>query len=269
MTTEIILQILVVIGGGLVCFFWIRPADKKIQQLQSNLQRQTDAMNSVRTAIMGAGVGLQIEHHRTLVKEHLLVFRAFQKVYSSSGILQWGESLNDLGEIKRNNPHSPGLKAFSDTISQLISDNWMKDPVFQEVSEAELFVSDKIWKLFVFGKTLLSLFQLQLRELGLDSEQSLVKIDDVKKTLSQLFPDDIDLFDRFGTSYYYTLITKIRYELVKEIKSVINQTPLDSKPLLDLNTMAERIAFKQETNGFPTVPDFAKRKSKVPPRTTN
>ncbi len=265
---EIILQILIVIGGGIVCFFWIRPADKKLQQLQSNLQRQTDAMNSVRTAIMDASVGLQIEHHRTLVKEHLLVFRAFHKVYSSSGILKWGESLNDLAEIKRNNPPSPGLKAFSNTISQLLPDNWMKDSIFQEVSEAELFVSDKIWKLFVFGKTLLSLFQLQLRELGLDSTHSLVKTDDVKKTLSQLFPEDIDLFDKFGTSYYYKLITKIRYELVKEIKSVINQTPLDSKPLSNLNTMVERIAFEQETNEFPPIPDFAKRESKVTPQAT-
>ncbi len=262
------LQLLITIGAGVACFFLIRPADKKLQQLQSDLQRQTDAVNSVRTAIMDAGVEHQIEHHRTLIKEHLLVFRAFQKVYSSSGILQWGEALKDLGEIKRNNRPSPGLKAFSDAISQFLSDNWMQDSVFQEAAEAELFVSDRIWKLFIFGKTLLSLFQIQLRELGLNSEQSFVKKDEVKRTLSQLFPNDLELFDRFGTAYYYTLITKIRFELIKEIKSVIAQTPLNSKPLSELNIMAERIAFEQENRDFPAVPDFAKRESKVPPRTT-
>jgi len=62
-----------------------------------------------------------------------------------------------------------------------------------------------------------------------------------------------------GTTYYYPLLIAIRQALIPEIKSEINKTPLDPKPLSEFSAIAEDLSYNVELSAFPTIPDYAKR----------
>lgn len=253
------IQLIITVIAGVLCYIWIRPADKKLQQLQADLQRQTDKVDTIRSAVMDAGVEYQIEQHRNRVKEHLLIYRAFRKIMSYSGLLQSGESLKDLAEIKRTHSHSQGLRDFSVSLLQTIPQDWAKDSVFEEAAEAQLFVSERVWRLFVLGKSLLLSFQLQLHELGLDTETTIITNDGIKKTIATLFPNDVSFFEQFGTSYYYSLLKKIEAEIIAALQEVINRSPIDPKPLCGFNELVESIAVAQPIQNPVIIPNFARR----------
>ena len=244
-------QLLLGIIAGVCCYFWIRPADKKLQRFQADLQKdiaklqgdiQKDSakIEGVQSALLDAEVRFRLENHEHLVQSCILVYRAFQKIESSAGIVRTVEPLLDLGTIKRTHPPSANLTAFADWISSQTPKEWKKDPVFDQVAKAELFVSPRIWQLFNLAKTLLFAVQLQVAELGLATKETLVEVDSVRKSILALFPDDKEYLDRFGTSTYATYLRRIRKELVAAIRDEIWQSPVDVSPLAEASLLAEQ-----------------------------
>lgn len=254
------IQLLFSVVAGIVCYFWIRPADKKFQVLQATLQQQSDKIDTIRSLVLDAGIQHQIERHRKIVEECLLVHNAFRKIMTYSLALKLAESLKDFREIKKMGGRSQTQKTFFELfIQEWLPDNWTKDPIFEKVDEAELFVSDRIWELYSLGQTLLIMFQMQLKELIFEIDESYVKLDALKLQIGKVFPSEVEFFEKYGTSWYYALLMRIHGELHREIKAVIKQIPIDQVPFESLNTIAEDLALSKYGKASIAIPEQLKR----------
>lgn len=224
------LNVAELLGGciiGLFCFFWIRPADRRMKHLEAEIAKQNARQAKIQATLIDARVGHREKTHQKCCDACEVVYKAFIQVDSASGILFILKDIKNLSTIKLNINNQAQLSSFAELLETMILPGWEKATIFSEAKEVEPFASERIWQLYELARSLLFGAQTKIAELQLN-----ISLLDEQKLYSQIslfFPEERPFLEKWGTSRYYRILERCRWEMKKEMRKIFGLEPINSE----------------------------------------
>ena len=229
------------VASFLCCWFFIRPADKKLESIKSELQRNNESLSSMRNALLDSSVRLTEAKYKRLVESCEDVYRSFMKMYcTSAGLLMICASLKDLDEIRKYLQTENKLDRAREWLNLFVKDEMLVPIKSDDLSTAEIYVPDKVWKLYNAGNSLYASAIMQMATLKNGIDIQLVKLDKVYSEIETVLPGQKEFLEKFGTFGYQSSMNVIKISLLNEIRLAIQNECLEALDVIDINRRFER-----------------------------
>lgn len=220
---------------GFVSWKWVRPADRRLKIMEAALTRNNEAIGTIRSAMIEAGVRNNESRHTRVLESCLQVYKVFRKINSSCGIMAICRCFRDLEEIRIKCDDKRAIAKFAEWVLQFIpKDVWTQEEV-REVAEAELFVPARVWQIYGAASMLIGCFQAQLLSLASQMDGSLVNIDQIYQKVDAILPGQLAYLKQFGSRWYGHVLEALQRELVAEIRKVVGMEPVAAENVVALN----------------------------------
>ena len=212
--------------GGFICWKWIKPADAKMAKLQSELERRNDEVKDLRNILLTSVVRNKEAIYDHIVSASSSLYKAFQSLYAKSAFLGMLRAMNDLGIIWQKLSENERGK-FGDFLRAIVpGDVLTRKPTPEDLGEVELFASVRAWDLYSLAELLFASAQIQIISFGVFQEEVKFDKDKLYKQSENLFPEGGHILREFGTMGYWSLMERIRVEIIKELRQSIGASPV-------------------------------------------
>ncbi len=234
---------LAAVVGGVICWWWVRPADRKLKNLETQLEALSHQFNSridsLRSVMLESEVKFGEQRYERMVGSCLLVRKAFQRLMSSFGVLALCKAIKDIEEIRS----SLGLDErarFYTLLSQYMpkEDCW-KHPDVVAAEDAEVFVPARVWNLYTAASQLLAALHVQIMTLGIEFDPSDIKTNMAYKKVDAVLPGQYDLLSKLGTMWYSSVVEELYKSLIVEIRKAVGADPIKVEDLIAKNEQVE------------------------------
>ena len=223
------------------CWFFIRPADKKLESIKTELQRNNECISSMRSTILDSSVRLTEVKYRKLVESCEDVYRSFMKVYgASAGLLMICASLRDLDEIRKYLQKENKIDRAREWLGLFVKDEMLVPIKSDDLSIAEIYVPNRVWKFYNVANSLCASAIMQMATLKNGIDVQLVKLDNVYSEIESVLPGQSGFLKRFGTSGYRSCMNLIKSSLLNEIRMTIKNESLEASDVIDINRRFEQ-----------------------------
>lgn len=241
-----ILNIIAAIGGlvaALVAWCYVRPADKKLSAVEASLQRNNEGVASMRNALLDSSVRLKELRYIKLEESCEAIYRAFTKVQgASAGLLMICASLKDLDEIRMTLHRDGKLDRIQKWLGLFVKDEMLTPIKQDDLSMPEIYVPDRVWKLYNAACSLYSAAIIQMTTLKNGLDLQLVKTKDIYAEVDQVLPGQGEFLTRFGTLGYHSSMSLIKTALLNEIRRTLKNGPITASAVVALNECFEQTA---------------------------
>lgn len=256
MDVNTILNAVAALGGlvaALIGWFCVRPANKKLAVVEASLQRNNESVASMRNALLDSTVRIKEMKYAKLEESCEAVYRSFVKVFgAASGLLLICAGMKDLDEIRKTMQRENKLDRVHDWLGLFVKDEMLVPIQPADLSIAEIYVPDRVWKLYNAANSLYASAIMQMATLknGLD-----VQLEDRKSlyaAIEQVIPGQGKILEEFGTTGYRSVMGLIKTSLLNEIRVVLENEPITASVVVDVNERFQHMA------GIPTIPEDLK-----------
>lgn len=229
--------------SGFMCWCFLRPADVKMKHLESELNENNARMDSLRSSMLDACVRSNEARNSRMLESCVQVYKAYQHVASSCGVMRLCRGLRDLKEIRTNLSGNPALDRFGDWLMSLGPkyDVVWRHPDVLAVTQAEIFVPARIWNIYSAMTLLVGALQIQIASIRIELSSPLVDENMIYNIVDSIIPGQAKLLRQYGTAWYSFVVEQLRKELISEIRKVVGVDPVDAEALSDANRQVERI----------------------------
>lgn len=233
------LTLLVAVVGGIVGWFWIKPVDRKLQNIDALSHQFNSRIDTLREAVLNSEIKMREQGYNRMIDACLIVRRALQHLIDTFRILTLCKGLKDIEEIRAVLDDSARMR-FSEFLSSYMpkEDCW-QHPDILAAQEAELFAPARIWQIYSVASQLLAVLQLQIVSLGLEFDATTIKKDQAYKSVDQVLPGQYDLLIRFGTQWYSAAMDMLLKCLIVEVRKVVGVDPIKVDELVLKNEIIE------------------------------
>lgn len=256
MSMSIVLNIVATAASliaAVVAWCCVRPADKKLSALAALLQRNNESVASMRNALLGSSVRLTELQYVKLGDACEAVYRAFVKIQSASaGLLMICASLKDLNEIRTTLKQDGKLDRVREWLDLFVKEEMLTPIKLDDLSVSEIYVPDRVWKLYSAACSLYSAAIIQMATLKNGIDVQLVKSDEIYAEVDRVIPGQDEFLTRFGTSGYRSSMSLIKTALLNEIRASLKNEPITASAVVSLNESLE------QTAKMPPIPDDLK-----------
>lgn len=234
---------LTAVVGGVVCWRWVRPADRKLKNLETQLDALSHQFNSridsLRSVMLESEIKFGEHRYERMVESCLLVRKAFQRVMSSFGILALCKAIKDIEEIRSSVGLDERARFYTVLAQYMPKEDCWKHPDIVAAEEAEVFVPARVWQLYTAASRLLAALHLQIMTLAIDFDAAKIKTEMAYKNVEAVLPGQYSLLSKYGTAWYGFAIEALYKSLIVEIRKEVGADPIKIEDLIAKNEQVE------------------------------
>ncbi len=232
-----------VVIGGVVCCWWVRPADCKLKKLDSHLDTLAHQFNSridsMRDKLLESEIKIRELRYERMVESCLHVRRAFQRLRSSFGILGICKAINDIGKMRSSLGLDERMRLHSLLSQYMPKEDCWKHPEVVAAEEAEVLVPVRVWQLYTAASHLLAVLHLQIMTLGIDFDAANIKTEMAYKNVEAVLPGQYSLLSKYGTAWYGFAVEELYKFLIVEIRKAVGSESIKIEDLIAKNEQVE------------------------------
>lgn len=256
---------LAAVVGGVVCCWWVRPADRKLKKMDAHLGALAHQFNSridsMRDKMLESEIKIRELRYERMVESCLHVRRAFQCLRSAFGILGICKAINDIGKMRSSLGIDERMRLHSLLSQYMPKEDCWKHPEVVAAEEAEVLAPARVWQVYTAASHLLAVLHLQIMTLGIDFDPANIKTEMAYKNVDAVLPGQYSLLAKYGTAWYGFAVEELYKFLVVEIRKAVGADPIKIEDLIAKNEQVES-ALKMH-DGLP--PEFSQFMNPNPP----